>query len=251
MIKITIDGQGVLVEKGTYILEIAKRLGIEIPALCYHPGLEPYGACRLCLVEIEKSRRKRIVTSCNYPVNEELIIRTNTEEVLRIRKTILELLLARCSNNKKVKEIAEKYGITESRFGNGKEDCILCGLCVRVCKEIIGKEAISFSGRGISRKVSPPFEKTPEDCIGCGSCAFVCPTGAIKIQENQQSRKIEEINSEVQFVLCRYCGAPVAPLKQIEYLKEKISLPEDIFALCIECKRKNYAKKLIAQARKK
>lgn len=252
MIKINIDGQETQVKEGTYILEAAQKIGIKIPALCNYPGLEPYGACRLCIVEIEKSGRKRIVTSCNYPIDAEMAVRTNTEEVLKTRKIILELLLARCSTNKKIKQIAEEYGITNPRFGNGNEDCILCGLCVRVCKEIIGENAISFSGRGISRKVSSPFEKKPQDCIGCGSCAFVCPTGAIRILDGQQTRKIPEINTELSFVFCSYCGRPIAPLKQIEYLKEKIiNLTEDIFSICAECKRKNYAKKIIAQSKKK
>lgn len=251
MVKIVIDGEETKVKEGTYILEVAKKLGIKIPALCYFPALEPYGACRLCLVEIEKSGRKKLVTSCNYPVDEGLIVHTNTEEVLKTRKIILELLLARSSTNKKIKELAEEYGIVTSRFGSGKEDCILCGLCVRVCKEIIGKEAINFSGRGISRKVSSPFEELPQECIGCGSCAFVCPTGALRILETHQTRKIEEINSELEFVFCTQCGSPIAPLKQIEHLKEKTNLPEDIFSICAECKRKNYAKKLIAQSREK
>ncbi|MCM8788687.1 MAG: 2Fe-2S iron-sulfur cluster-binding protein [Candidatus Omnitrophica bacterium] len=251
MVNIKIDGKQIQVTEKTYILDVARELGIEIPALCWYPGLEPYGACRLCLVEIEKSGRKKMVTSCNYPVEEGLIVRTDTEEVLKTRKIIIELLLARCSTNKKIKDLAEKYGITESRFGNGKEDCILCGLCVRVCKEIIGKEAIGFSARGISRRVSSPFEEMPQECIGCGSCAFVCPTGAIKIQDNQKMRKIEQINCEIPFVFCACCGYPVGPLKQIEYLKEKTHLPEDIFYICVECKRKNYARKLIAQSRRR
>ncbi|MCM8758603.1 MAG: 2Fe-2S iron-sulfur cluster-binding protein [Candidatus Omnitrophica bacterium] len=249
MINIEIDGKKVKVRENSYILEVARKLGIEIPAICWHPGLEPYGACRLCLVEVEKSGRKRMVTSCNYPVEEGLIIKTNTHDVLRTRRIIIELLLARCSSNKKIVELAEKFGVSGSRFGYGNDDCILCGLCVRVCKDIIKKEAIGFSGRGISRKVSSPFEKTPEECIGCGSCAYVCPTGAIKIIDTEKSRKIEGINCEIPFVFCRYCGAPVAPLKQIESLKVKTNLPDDIFETCTECKNKSYALKIMAQAK--
>ncbi|MCM8821920.1 MAG: 2Fe-2S iron-sulfur cluster-binding protein [Candidatus Omnitrophica bacterium] len=251
MVNITVNSQIISVKEKTYILEAAKKQSIDIPALCWQPGLEPHGACRLCLVEIEKSGRKRMVTSCNYPVEEGLIVRTNTEEVVKTRKIIIELLLARCSTNKKIQELAEKYGVTESRFEKKEEDCILCGLCVRVCREIIGKEAIGFSGRGIYRKVTSPFEQPPQECIGCGSCAFLCPTGAIKIENGLNMRKIAEINCEIPLVFCQYCGRPIAPLRQIEFLKEKTSLPEDIFYTCAECKRKNYARRLIAMSSKR
>lgn len=245
-VKVKIDGKEIEVEKGTYIIEAAQNLGIEIPHLCYHPSLESYGACRLCIVEIEKNKRKRIVTSCNYPIEEELIIETNNEKIRNLRKILIELLIARCPGIKILEELAKEYGVEEVRFKKEEKDCILCGLCVRVCKEIIGANAISFSGRGIERKVSSPFESFSEDCIGCGACAYVCPTGAIKIEDIDGKLKIEKWNVEVEVKKCKICGKPVAPLKQIEYIKEKIKLPHQILELCQECKRKYYGKKIIA-----
>lgn len=185
MISITIDGQPVEVEEGTTILEAAQRLGIHIPALCHHPALEPYGACRLCTVEIAYNGRSRLVTSCNYPIRWEMDVQTASEKVVKGRKLLAELLLARCPNAPKVQEIAASFGVTETRFEPGREDelCYLCGLCVRICEELIGQSAISFVGRGVDRAVGAPFLKFSDDCIACGACEFICPTGAIKLED--------------------------------------------------------------------
>ena len=185
MIPVTIDGQNIEVEEGTTILEAAQSLGIEIPTLCHHPALEPYGACRLCTVEITYNGRSRLVTSCNYPIRWEIEVQTASEKVLQGRKLLAELLLARCPNAPKVQEIAASLGVVETRFESGREDelCYLCGLCVRVCEELIGQSAISFFGRGVDRAVGPPFLKFSDACIACGACAFVCPTGAIKLED--------------------------------------------------------------------
>ncbi len=185
MIPVTIDGQSIEVEEGTTILEAAQSLGIEIPTLCHHPALEPYGACRLCTVEIMYNGRSRLVTSCNYPIRWEVEVQTASEKVVKGRELLAELLLARCPNAPKVREIAASLGVTETRFEPGREDelCYLCGLCVRVCEELIGQSAISFFGRGVDREVGPPFRKFSDACIACGACAFVCPTGAIKLED--------------------------------------------------------------------
>ncbi|MCK4472016.1 MAG: (2Fe-2S)-binding protein, partial [Anaerolineae bacterium] len=183
MIPVTIDGQSVEVEEGATILEVAHQLGIHIPALCHHPALEPYGACRLCTVEITYGGWSRLVTSCNYPIRWEIEVQTASEKVLKGRKLLAELLLARCPNVPKVRELAASLGVTEVRFEPHDELCYLCGLCVRVCKELIGQSAISFVGRGVDRQVGPPFLKFSDACIACGACAFVCPTGAIKLED--------------------------------------------------------------------
>jgi heterodisulfide reductase subunit A len=183
MIPVTIDGERIEVEEGTTILEAARKLGIGIPTLCHHPALEPYGACRLCTVEIRYHGRSRLVTSCNYPIRWEIEVETASEEVLQGRKLLAELILARCPDVPVVQELAASLGVNGARFELGDELCYLCGLCVRVCEELIGESAISFIGRGVDREVGPPFLKFSDACIACGACAFVCPTGAIKLED--------------------------------------------------------------------
>ncbi|MEW6088324.1 MAG: 2Fe-2S iron-sulfur cluster-binding protein [bacterium] len=184
MINIIIDGKNLQMEEGKTILEAAREASIRIPTLCYHKMLTPYGSCRLCLVEVIRGGRTAIHSSCLYKVTEGLEVKTNTERLRKIRKIILELLLARCPDAEAVKALAEEYGITQVRISRkNKEDCILCGLCVRVCKEITGMNAINFTGRGSRKKVQTPFNKISETCIGCGACAYICPIKAIKIEE--------------------------------------------------------------------
>jgi len=184
MINFTINDRELQVEEGTTILEAALDAGIKIPTLCYHKELTPYGACRLCLVEIVGGGRPGIQASCLYKVTEGLEIKTDTERVQRVRKIIFELLLARCPQSERLRLLAEEYGVTETRIRRKKtENCLLCGLCTRVCAEITGRYGVSFSDRGARRKVRTPFDKVSERCIGCGACAYVCPTGTIKIEE--------------------------------------------------------------------
>jgi heterodisulfide reductase subunit A len=188
-VSLEIDGKQVIAEEGKTILEAAKSSGIDIPTLCYHPALSPFGACRMCSVEITSRGRKRIVTSCNYPVENGLIVDTKSPDVIAIRKMMSELLLARCPNVPVIKDLAAKYGIEKPRFklGDENEKCILCGLCSRICEERIGVSAINFVGRGVNRKVQTPFQGTldidMDICISCGSCATVCPTGAITLEK--------------------------------------------------------------------
>jgi heterodisulfide reductase subunit A len=183
MIDLTIDGKAVTAEEGTYILDVARANNIDIPTLCYHPALEPFGACRLCTVEVISRGRKRLVTSCNYPVEQGIEVNTSSEEVISARKMIVELLLARCPNVPFIQELARNYGIERPRFKLGDENCILCGLCARICEERMGVSAISFAGRGLERKISTPFNIKSDMCMACGACAFVCPTGAIKLED--------------------------------------------------------------------
>ncbi len=185
MINFTINDRNFEVEEGKTILEVALEEGIDIPTLCYHKELTPYGACRLCMVEIVGGGRPGLQASCLYKVSEGLDVKTETERINNARKIIFELLLARSPKSEKIKKIAQKYGVTESRISlERKADCVQCGLCVRVCSEVSGRNAINFAKRGINRRVQTPFDKVSETCIGCGACAYLCPTNAITIEES-------------------------------------------------------------------
>lgn len=181
-VTLTIDGQIVHVEHDTPILIAARKLGIYIPTLCYHEALKPYGSCRLCMVEVIQNKRSKLVTSCNYPAEHGLEVLTASDQVTKTRKMVLELLLARCPDVPEIRQLAEKMGIRAVRFKKKADQrCILCGLCVRVCEELVGVSAISFVSRGIEREVNTPFGLDSDVCIGCGSCTYICPTRCIEM----------------------------------------------------------------------
>jgi len=206
MINITIDGRKLEVAEGSTILEAARENGIEIPTLCYHEALEPFAACRLCVVELEGPRGSRLVASCVYPCEEGAVVHTNSEMVQHSRRTTVELLMTFASHVPLVQELAAQLGAREPRVRLESNDCILCGLCVRACQEIVGVSAISLINRGIEKKVKPPFEIASSVCIGCGTCVFVCPTGAITLEDIGRPRLAHEWHSEFQARPCRVCG---------------------------------------------
>jgi NADH dehydrogenase/NADH:ubiquinone oxidoreductase subunit G len=184
LIHLTIDEQAIEVPAGRTLLEACREHGIHIPTLCYHPALEPYGACRLCVVEVSVGGRKpRLVASCVYPCEEGAVVKTNNEMVIRSRRITAELILSGSYHTPEMLALGEELGVKEVRFKLEQENaCVLCGLCVRACKEIVGVSAISVIQRGISKKVSTPFEVTSSRCIGCGTCVLICPTGAFKFE---------------------------------------------------------------------
>ncbi|NQT79053.1 MAG: FAD-dependent oxidoreductase [Candidatus Aminicenantes bacterium] len=190
MIELTINGKKGEFEEGKRLLECIESAGIKIPTLCYHKALTPYGACRLCVVEVTQNDRTTIQTSCTYPAINNLIVNTNTERVIRSRKMILELLLARCPDSKAIQQIADEYGVKETRFEKKNEDCFLCGLCVRMCNQRMGISAINFVNRGPHKKVSPPFDATSDVCQTCGACAFICPTERIKLKDISKKEEV-------------------------------------------------------------
>jgi len=183
MVTLTIDGKTVEVEEGSTILQAAEKLGIEIPTLCHHKALLPYGACRLCLVELVGPRKSWIQASCVYPAEEGLVVKTSTERVLRTRKIMIELLLARCPEVEVVQELARQMGVEETRFPKKNEDCILCGLCARVCQERMGVGAVNFANRGTEKKVGTPYDKHSSICMACGACEVVCPAHCVDLSE--------------------------------------------------------------------
>ncbi len=181
MIKFSIDDKPVTAQAGWTVLETARQHGIEIPTLCHHEAVEPSGNCRLCVVELTDGDWSKVVISCMYPAQEGLTVLTGSPRVQNVRRWILEMLLAQCPASEEIRELAAKYGVNQSRFAqkDPDEQCILCGLCVRVCSEVVGLSAISTVGRGVHKKVGAPYMVPSETCVACGSCVTVCPTGAM------------------------------------------------------------------------
>ncbi len=242
-VKIKINNLEIEAQEGTTILEVAKDLGIDIPTLCYHEALGPYGSCRVCMVEIETPKGAKLTTACTYPVWGGLIVRTDSKKVKAAQKFAVELILARCPDEEEVKNLAQNLGIEKSRFKARKDKCILCGHCVRVCRDVIEKSAISFVGRGLERRVETPFDTRSEDCIGCGACFFLCPTGAISLEETKKVRKLHK-NTEFELVGCKDCGCHFATRKELDNLKGKVDIPKELFEICPKCRRKKLRKKL-------
>jgi len=190
MITLTLNGLEVSVEKGTTLLEAANFLGFPIPTLCHMQGLSPYGACRLCVVEIGEGAEARLVTSCTYPATEGLKMRTASSRVLRARRMVLELLLASCPQSKTIQDLASAHGVRQQRFQQEHEDCILCGLCVRMCEEQMMAKAIGFRHRGEKRGIGTPFDVKSDVCRQCGGCLYVCPACQLRCTYNDPERAI-------------------------------------------------------------
>lgn len=228
MITIFMDGKKITVEEGTNILEAAKQNGIDIPHLCYDKNLSQYGGCRLCVVEVEGYRN--LVASCSVEVAEGMVIQTESERVVEARKTVLDLLL---SNHPKdcltcdkagdcgLQSYAYRYDVRKPSYEGEVKDypieslnpvmerdqskCILCGKCVRVCKEIQVTTAIDFVGRGFKSKIATGFDQPIDykNCRMCGQCISVCPTGAIL---NKQLKGIRPWEVKKVRTTCPFCG---------------------------------------------
>jgi len=197
MISLTIDGTTTQVPDGTTLLEAAKLLKIKIPTLCYHPWLKPFGACRLCVVEVRSGSRHEVVTACNTPCVEGMVVSTDAQLVRDIRRLTLELMLARWPNVPILRKLAEEVGLERPRFTSPQRDeredaCILCLRCVRICEEVVGASAIGYQDRGMQRRVVTPFDRESEACVACGACAHVCPTHHIKFEAEDYRGKPPE-----------------------------------------------------------
>jgi bidirectional [NiFe] hydrogenase diaphorase subunit len=190
MVTLFINNLKVSVEEGTTILEAAKFLGFPIPTLCHMDGLSSYGACRLCVVEISFDGPSKMVSSCTYPVQEGMHVRTASSRVLRARKMILELLLASCPQSKIIQDLASAHNIRQQRFRQEYEDCILCGLCVRMCEEQMLAKAIGFRGRGQTRSVGTPFDVKSDVCRHCGACIYVCTACSLRCTYTEPEKAI-------------------------------------------------------------
>ncbi len=243
MVNIKIDGKRIRAQDGETILEAASRHGIEIPALCHHEAVEPWGGCRLCMVEITKKAWEgwsRLVTSCLYPVEEGLEVETASERVMASRRETLDLLLARCPETPKVRDLAAEYGIEETSYRPREEpdDCILCGICTRICASL-GHHAIVLTGRGPAKKVDTPFNEPTDACVGCGACAQNCPTLAIPMREMNGMRTIW--GRTFKLIPCESCGRTFITEEQVQHLCETEGFSPDSFNKCDACRRKEAA----------
>lgn len=224
----TIDGQKVTVPSDYNIIEAAKTVGIDIPALCYDPNLEVVGACRLCLVEIEGSRK--LQTSCSTKVKEGMVVHTESEKVVKLRKEILQLLLDNhpndCLTCQKAGECllqryAYRYDIKFREHDGArrpnlvdtsspyilKDDskCILCGKCVRTCNQVLDRKVLSFGGRGFKTRIvaDANFSLEESTCVSCNRCVTVCPVGALI--DKRFLGKTRVWDSEISEVKCKVC----------------------------------------------
>ena len=239
-----IDRQSITVPDGTTVLQAIRSAGAHLSTLCYWEGLPPYGACRLCIVTITAPRRA-VVASCAYPVQDGLAVETNAPDAVAARRLALEFLLSRCPRSEVIRNLASREGVTWSRFGfpppeRADELCILCGLCVRVCRDLVGAAAIGFIGRGARREVGAPFHLQTEACIGCGACVAVRPTGAVKIEDVDGQRVLRTWNTTVPLKPCTVCGKPFAP-EPMAFLRYLTEAGEQLWGVCPACRRKSAA----------
>ncbi|MBN1772513.1 MAG: (2Fe-2S)-binding protein [Deltaproteobacteria bacterium] len=175
-----IDGKDVTVPEGTTVLEAARSVGIAVPTLCHHEKLAPYGGCRVCMVEAELRGATRLVAACTHPVEPELVVRTRSEKIDRIRRSVLELLLAHAPDSTRLRELAREYGARRDRFEPDASFCIHCGLCVRYCAEVKRKFAVGFVDRGIRKEIAFVPEIAAKECNACKECFELCPTSYLQ-----------------------------------------------------------------------
>jgi NADH dehydrogenase/NADH:ubiquinone oxidoreductase subunit G len=242
-----IDGQTVRVPEGASLLAAVRASAAHVPTLCHHDAVEAWGGCRLCLVDVTKESWNgdvRMVTACLYPADDGLIVRTATPRVVATRRVVIDLLLARCPETPLVQKLAREYGIETSSYdvSPAPTDCVLCGLCTRVCDRV-GVSAISSVSRGTGRTIAPPFDQPPPDCIGCLACAEVCPTGHIRSGSGGGTRTIWGRAFEMQ--RCERCGAAHVTVAQVAWAESRGLAARD-FRLCDACKRRELARTFVA-----
>ena len=187
MPRLTINNETIEVEEGTTLCQGAKGLNVIIPTLCYHEMIKPIGTCRICSTEIIEDGKKKIVAACEFEIKSDIEAFPNSEKTRAVRKGILSLMLSRYPNVPIIKESASLYDASPSSdkhpLRNEAENaCILCGRCVKVCREEVWEDILEFKGTGHNREVIMPEHKA-DKCIGCGTCAYICPTGAITVTD--------------------------------------------------------------------
>ncbi|OGA19384.1 MAG: (2Fe-2S)-binding protein [Betaproteobacteria bacterium RIFCSPLOWO2_12_FULL_63_13] len=179
-VSLQIDGKAVSAKEGMTLLEAARGAGISIPTVCYHEKLEPFGGCRLCVVEVEAGGRKSLVAACTHPVQQDQTVNTRSKQIDGIRKVLTEQLLAYAPESEVLQALAREYKADKDRFPREPSFCILCGLCVRYCAEVKQKYAVGFVDRGPSREISFVPELAATECWDCKQCFPLCPTSALQ-----------------------------------------------------------------------
>lgn len=217
MIQLTINDQSVAVEPGRTILDACREHGVDLPTFCFHPALEPYGACRLCIVEAQSgSRSPRLVAACTQPCEDGMAVNTESPAVQRSRRMTAELLLAGAYDVPAIVALAASLGVKRARMTLPESDaCVLCALCVRACREIVGISAISLIHRGLEKQVAPPFQLASASCIGCATCVLICPTGRLRLKDvsrAHQDNSNHGANGAQPLFPCRLCG-DTAPMR--------------------------------------
>jgi NADH dehydrogenase/NADH:ubiquinone oxidoreductase subunit G len=252
---VTIENKQVTVQREATILEAALKAGVWIPTLCYHPTFSTPATCRICMVEIlgQEGAAGRLVTACNYPVRKDMTVSVSSERATRVRKGVMQLLLARSPDSVELRELARRMDVEASPYPKVTEsqrNCILCGLCVAVCEEVIGASAIGFAGRGVERAVAAPFRQASETCIACGACAAICPVGTIqvRIHEDTGEAEISPFKSRSKLLICEDCGERMVSVPVAQAMSERVKIDWEEFRrlarLCPECRRKQAVKAL-------
>lgn len=242
---LTVNGRTVTVPEDAYLITACREAGVELPTLCHFDGLEPWGGCRLCVVDMSLAGWDddwfKMVTACNHPVKEGMTVVTDSERVLATRRVVLDLLLARCPETPLIRKLAAEMGIDETSYERNPEptDCILCGLCTRVCDHI-GVSAIASVNRGWGREIAPPFFEPPPDCIGCLACAEICPTDHIKYSTSNVSRTIW--GKEFEMLRDPVTGEGVITKAQAEHFAKRSGVPISYFETSDRSKRLEVAK---------
>jgi NADH dehydrogenase/NADH:ubiquinone oxidoreductase subunit G len=235
MINMTIDGKSVQANEGSSVLQKIRDLHIEMPTLCYHPELAAFGACRLCTVEVRANGKWKLAAACELPASQGLEIRTAAENAVKARKLAAELLYFQYPTTSAVRDIARKMGVSLAPAADEGHDCILCGLCMRTCRDIVGVSALAFADRGPGRNLAEPkIDFIAEKCIGCGSCAYVCPTGYVRMDSVDDKRMIW--NRVFKMAACNSCGRYFAPEAQLEYISRTTGTPMSVLGICLSCR---------------
>jgi len=250
---LTLNGRPVTAREGETLLEVARRHGIDIPTLCHHQGLEPWGGCRLCVVDVSRAgdAEPRVLPSCMQPAEDGLRVETHSEQILRTRAGVLDLLLAQAPKSELIRRLALEHGVETGSFVPRAEGerCILCTICVRACAAV-GAHAISTSGRGAEGEISLPFVDDASACVGCGACALSCPTDAIPLVDEGLTRTIW--GRTFERVPCPVTGEPTLTREHAAHLAARSGLPEESFFVSDEGRRRQTSARieaLVAAAR--
>jgi len=254
---VTIDDIQVDVELESTILDAASQADIWIPTLCHHPAVAGPATCRICMVELDRGDWKQLVTACNYPVRRDITVSVSSENAVKARRGVMELILARAPENKQLQALARRMGVESTPWPTvtvAQRDCILCGLCTAVCDEVLGLAAIGFAGRGMDRAVAPPFRQSPENCIACGACVAVCPVGTIQRRVHEETDEIEisPFKARRKLGKCSHCGARMPTdlvaqeaMKNVNVDRGKLG---ELAGFCPKCRRRRAASALLHTA---